>query len=113
MDKKYISKINRVLIVEDSPTQAKKLSYFLEEHGFQCLLARSGKEGLESMREHVPTLVISDVVMPEMDGFEFCKRVKLDASLKDTPIILLTSLSDTSDIIGGLECGADNFITKP
>lgn len=102
-----------ILIIEDSNTQAQKLNYLLEEEGYQCLLAHSGREGLEVIRKNAVILVISDVMMPEMDGYEFCKQAKADDSLKNIPIILLTSLSDTSDILRGLECGADNFITKP
>ncbi|MEW6735305.1 MAG: response regulator [Acidobacteriota bacterium] len=102
-----------ILVIEDSITQAQKLRFFLEERGYECILAQTGIEGLEAIRKHKPTLIISDVLMPQMNGFEFCKHVKSDNELKEVPIILLTSLADTVDIIRGLECGADNFITKP
>ncbi|MDQ1238051.1 MAG: Histidine kinase [Thermodesulfobacteriota bacterium] len=104
---------HEILIVEDSPTQAARLQFILEEHGFKVLKARDGKEALSLLRTTRPTLVISDVVMPEMDGYELCRRIKQDETLKDLPVILLTALSDPSDIIKGLESGADNFITKP
>jgi len=104
---------HEILIVEDSPTQAARLQFILEEHGFRVLKARDGKEALCVLKENRPTLVISDVVMPEMDGYELCSRIKQDESLRDIPVILLTALSDPSDIIRGLESGADNFITKP
>ncbi len=113
MYNKDSKKNQKILIVEDSLTQAQKLIYCLEEYGYECILAHTGKAGLELMNKHSPLLVISDVMMPEMNGYEFCKAAKSDEKLKDTPIILLTSLSDTSDILRGLECGADNFITKP
>ncbi|MGB9618762.1 MAG: response regulator, partial [Desulfomonilaceae bacterium] len=102
-----------ILIVEDSPTQAARLQFILEEHGFKVSWTANGKAALEYLQKNHPTLVVSDVVMPEMDGYELCSKIKQDEKLKDIPVILLTALSDPSDIIKGLESGADNFITKP
>src|SRR5207247_7041135 len=68
---------------------------------------------LVALATHRPTLVITDINMPEMDGYELCRRIKDDPQLKELPVILLTSLSDPEDILKGLECGADNFIVKP
>lgn len=104
---------HEILIVEDSPTQAVRLQYILEGHGFKVMVTHNGKEALDELRNRRFTMVISDVVMPEMDGYELCTTIKSDPGLKDTPVILLTALSDPSDIIRGLESGADNFITKP
>jgi CheY-like chemotaxis protein len=104
---------HEILIVEDSPTQVVRLQYILEENGFQVSVARNGREALDKLKIHIPTMVISDVVMPEMDGYELCRRIKSDEDLKNTPVILLTALTDPGDIIKGLESGADNFITKP
>ena len=102
-----------ILIVEDSPTQALRLQHVLERHDYEVFTAKNGREAIESLRTRVPTLIITDINMPEMDGYELCRRVKDDAELKDVPLILLTSLSDPKDILKGLECGADNFIVKP
>jgi len=102
-----------IVIVEDSLTQAEKLKYTLEEQGFHVLHARDGQEALQLISRHKPAIVISDIIMPEMDGFELCKRIKSEPSMKVTPVILLTVLSDPRDVIRSLECGADNFITKP
>ncbi len=102
-----------ILIVEDSPTQAEQLKYMLEKHYYQVLVAYNGKEALELLGKHRPTIVISDIIMPEMDGYELCRRIKTDENLKDIPVILLTALSDPRDVLRGLECGADNFVTKP
>jgi len=102
-----------ILIAEDSPTQAEQLKYILEEHDFRVVLAGNGREALDIMRANKPTMVITDVTMPEMDGYEFCRRIRLDKRLADVPVILLTALSDPEDVFKGLECGADNFITKP
>ncbi len=104
---------NIILIVEDSPTQAEKLKYFLETHGYQVVAASNSKEALALVRLSKPDIVISDIMMPEMDGYELCRQIKTDEKLKDVSVILLTALSDPADVIRGLECGADNFVTKP
>src|SRR5438445_3961428 len=102
-----------ILIAEDSLTQAAHLSSILQAHDFRVIAARNGKEALEILRQKKPTLVITDVVMPEMDGYELCHHIRADERLADLPLILLTALSDPEDVFKGLECGADNFITKP
>jgi len=102
-----------ILIVEDSPTQAQKLQYILEQKGYPVTLAANGVLALAAARQNKPTLIISDVVMPEMDGYELCRQVKSDPDLADVPVILVTTLSDPRDVILGLECRADNFILKP
>ncbi len=102
-----------ILIVEDSPTQAEQLKYILEQHGYKVSAANNGKQALALLDKHKPTLVISDIVMPEMDGYELCRQIKSKATADDVPVILLTSLSDAEDVLEGLACGADNFITKP
>jgi signal transduction histidine kinase len=102
-----------ILVIEDSPTQAAQLQHILERNGFTVSMATNGKEALAVIAGKKPALVISDVVMPEMDGFELCRRIKADDRSRGIPVILLTSLSDPLDVIRGLECGADNFLTKP
>ena len=102
-----------ILIVEDSATQAEKLRHILEVKDFHVLVANNGKEALDILSNSRPKIVISDVLMPEMDGYELCKRIRSDKNFKEIPIILLTSLSDPKDVIKGLESGANNFIVKP
>jgi PAS domain S-box-containing protein/diguanylate cyclase (GGDEF)-like protein len=102
-----------ILIAEDSPTQAEKLQHLLEEHGYAVTTAPDGKQALAAAQRRKPTLLISDIVMPEMDGYELCKAIKSDDALRDIPVILVTTLSDVMDIMKGLACGADNFIRKP
>ena len=106
-------KNDRILIVEDSPTQAEQLRHLLARRYRHVTVATNGKEALRAAREHQPALIISDIVMPEMDGFAFCKAVKADERLEHIPVILMTSLTSVQDIVQGLECGADNFIRKP
>lgn len=102
-----------ILIVEDSATQAAQLMEILEEAGYVVFLARNGIDALQFLTDHKPAITISDVVMPEINGYELCRRIKATPDLKSMPVILLTSLSDPQDIIRGLECGADNFVLKP
>jgi two-component system cell cycle sensor histidine kinase/response regulator CckA len=102
-----------ILIVEDSPTQAEQLKYILEEEGHHISVAYNGKEALSSINKHKPTIVVSDIVMPEMDGYQLCRHIKTEEKLDEIPVILLTALSDPKDVVRGLECGADNFIVKP
>jgi diguanylate cyclase (GGDEF)-like protein len=106
----------KVLILEDSPTQAVELEYILEKGGYSSVTVVNGKKALDYLNDSsniIPDIIISDIVMPEMNGFDFCRAVKNSNVLKNIPIILLTSLANPSDVILGLECGADNFITKP
>lgn len=102
-----------ILIVEDSATQAEQLRYILEKHDFRVSTAANGREALSAISRQKPSLIISDILMPEMDGYELCREVKADNTLRDIPVILLTALSDPLDVIRGIECGADSFITKP
>jgi DNA-binding response OmpR family regulator/anti-sigma regulatory factor (Ser/Thr protein kinase) len=103
----------RVLIAEDSATQAQRLTHILEQSGYRVSAAANGKLALDLARQQKPALVISDVIMPEMDGYQLCSAIKTDPKLADVPVILVTTLSDPQDVIRGLECRADNFILKP
>ena len=108
-----VERIIHLLIAEDSPTQAASLQAMLEEYGYQVRVANNGRLALDAIREHKPDLVISDVVMPEMDGFDFCRALKDDPGLKDIPVVLLTALSDPQDIVRGLSARTDYYLTKP
>lgn len=103
----------KILIAEDSPTQAERLKHILSQQGYSVAVASNGLLALDIARKDQPTLIISDVVMPEMDGYQLCKAIKGDAALRNIPVILVTTLSDPQDVIRGLECRADNFIIKP
>ena len=103
----------RILIVEDSITQAMQLQNVLEANSCDVAIAATGREALQSIGAYRPSIVISDIVMPEMDGYELCRTIKADKKLGGTPVVLLTSLSDPQDVIKALQCGADKFITKP
>ncbi|MBI5510736.1 MAG: response regulator [Deltaproteobacteria bacterium] len=103
----------KILVVEDSPTQVEELRFILEAAGFSVVVATNGKEGLAAAKTSPVDLVISDIVMPEMDGYELCKALRADEALRHLPAILLTSHADPRDVIRGLESGANNFICKP
>ena len=104
---------NRILIVEDSPTQRQRLRHILDREGFAVLEAGSGEEALDLLCRERPDLVISDIMMPGMDGYALCRRIKEIPELDGLPVILVTFLSEIRDVVRGLEAGADNFIMKP
>jgi two-component system, sensor histidine kinase and response regulator len=102
-----------ILIVEDSPTQAERLRRLIQSKSYRVRVAANGRLALGLLHEHRPHLVLSDIIMPELNGYELCRAIKADQSLRDIPVILVTALNDVKDIIRGIECGADNFIRKP
>ena len=102
-----------ILLVEDSATQAARMRYVIEGKGYQIRIASNGRQALDMLAERKPDLVLSDVVMPEMNGYALCRAIKANPLWHDTPVILVTSLIDPRDIVEGLECGADNFVRKP
>ncbi|MFM7521617.1 MAG: SpoIIE family protein phosphatase [Planctomycetota bacterium] len=102
-----------VVIAEDSKIQAKLLERRLTEAGHAVRWGADGGKALALVRERRPDIIISDIEMPEMTGYEFCKIVKTDPDLRTIPLILLSSLGDPVDIIRGLDAWADNYVTKP
>lgn len=101
------------LIAEDSRIQAKILESRLQQAGYTVHVGADGAAALELARQHKPDVIISDIEMPRMTGYEFCRAVKQDPALSDVPVILLSTLADSVDIIKGLDAGADNYVTKP
>jgi len=102
-----------ILVVEDSATQAEQLRSILEQHGHRVSVAGNGREALRMISQHSFTLVISDIIMPEMDGYQLCSAIRSDDKTRCLPVLLLTMLSSPKDILRALECGADGFISKP
>ncbi len=103
----------RILLAEDSRTQAERLRYVLEQQGYQVAVAANGRLALEAIAGFQPDLIISDVNMPEMDGYQLSRAVKTGAASRGIPVILVTTMSEPQDVIRGLECGADSFLLKP
>jgi signal transduction histidine kinase/CheY-like chemotaxis protein len=110
---KISGNVTDILIVEDSATQAARIKHLLESYHYKVEVTRDGQQALIWLSENRPSLVISDIVMPGMNGFELCEKIKSDELTENIPVILLTSLSDPDEVIEGLSCGADSFITKP
>jgi len=102
-----------ILIVDDSPTQAKLLELILSGEGHHISVAQNGREAIELIAVNRPDLVVSDILMPEMDGFELCRRIRKTEEIKSLPIILLTNLSDPAEVLRSLEAGANYFLSKP
>ncbi len=103
-----------ILVVDGNPSQAEELKYMLEGYGFSSNVVEDGHTAIEFVRKRRPTIIISDIVMPGMDGYEMCRRIKSNDELKaEVSVILLTALGDPEDVLRGLKCGADNFITRP
>ncbi|MEQ9365619.1 MAG: hybrid sensor histidine kinase/response regulator [Leptospirales bacterium] len=102
-----------ILTVEDSKIQEVYLQRLLTKQGHTVQGATTGQAALERLAEQVPDVVITDIVMPGMSGFELCARIKKEERYRDVPVILLTVLSDPQDIVQALQSGADSFITKP
>lgn len=108
-----IEQSTRIVIAEDSRIQAKMLIKRLESSGYQVRWGANGAEALDLIRNDPPDLIISDIEMPEMNGYQLCQAVKQDQKLRRIPLILLSTLSSPEDIIEGLQAGADNYVTKP
>jgi len=103
----------RILIVDDNPTNVKVLATRLAAEGYEIVTASDGEEGLAAARRETPDLILLDVMMPKLDGFEVCRRLRADASFPFTPIIMVTAMADTRDVVAGLEAGGDEYLTKP
>jgi len=102
-----------ILIVDDTPANLRVLLDTLSQQGFQVLVARSGERALEQVQHARPDLILLDVVMPGLDGFETCRRLKADPNGQEIPVIFMTALSDTTDKVRGFEAGAVDYVTKP
>lgn len=107
------NKQNLLMIVDDNPTNAKLLFEFLQASGFRVLVANSGETALEKLQVVSPDLILLDVMMPGIDGFETCRRLKENKATQDIPIIFMTALSDVVDKVKGLTIGAVDYITSP
>jgi CheY-like chemotaxis protein/class 3 adenylate cyclase len=103
----------RILIVDDNPTNVKVLQTRLAAEGYEVITAGDGEEALATARQHTPDLILLDVMMPKLDGFEVCRRLRADPSFPFTPIVLVTAMADSKDIVAGLEAGGDEYLTKP
>jgi len=103
----------RILVVDDEPEAVELVEFNLKQAGYAVTTAADGAEALKKARAQTPDLIVLDVMLPEMDGFEICKTLRLDATTAKVPIIMLTAKAAEIDRVLGLELGADDYVTKP
>jgi len=103
----------RIAVVEDNQTNIDLIRYQLDAEGFDIFIEKTGKKGIKMIKEKEPDLVLLDIGLPDIDGFELCKALRSDVKTKNYPIIMLTARVEDNDRIEGLRLGADDYITKP
>jgi len=103
----------RILIVDDSPTEIHVLKTMLEKHGFEISTAESAEEGIEATKASQPDLVLMDVVMPGMNGFQATRELSRDESTASIPVIIVTTKDQETDRVWGMRQGAKDYLTKP
>jgi PAS domain S-box-containing protein len=107
------SKRPTILLVDDTPENLQMLITVLKQAGFQIAVAQSGEEALQRVEHALPDLILLDVIMPDMDGFETCRRLKANKTTKDIPVMFMTALSETVEKVTGFEVGGVDYLTKP
>lgn len=103
----------RVLIVDDNEHNLELIQAFLDELDGEILMARDGAEALESIARAVPDIVLLDIMMPRMSGYQVCERIKSNPATRDIPVVMVTALNEVGDVERALDAGADDFLTKP
>ncbi len=103
----------RILLVDDEPDFVETVEFFLSGSDYRVFVAKNGKEALEQVRSQKPDLVLLDVMMPEMDGLETCKRLKNDPATNSIPIIMLTAKGRKEDVVDAIAAGSNSYIVKP
>ncbi|TDI14178.1 MAG: response regulator, partial [Acidobacteria bacterium] len=103
----------RLLVVEDSQLMQRMMRELFEGVGYQVVVARNGHEALQELEPHAPEVIISDIIMPVMDGWEFCEKVRSNPATADIPFLFVTASREVPDRVRGLRMGADDYITKP
>jgi DNA-binding response OmpR family regulator len=103
----------KVLIVDDEPGIIVALQFLMEQNGYATMVAFSGEEAMEAVAQHRPNLILLDIMLPVVDGFEVCQRVRENPEWNDIRIVLVTALGSEANVTKGLDLGADAYITKP
>ena len=104
---------SKILVIEDDPSAARLMVYALELEGFQVIAATDGLDGLKQAKEEEPDLIILDVMLPGLDGFEVCDRLRADSTTAQLPILILSAKAHEKDKLTGEQVGADQYIVKP
>jgi len=105
--------MSKILIIDDDINALKLLGYTLRKAGFEVLVAQNGFEGLEKAQKYVPDLIVTDLMMPKMDGYEVTRRIRGNPAIKHLPVIMLTAKSQVHDKVAGFEAGVNDYVTKP
>jgi DNA-binding response OmpR family regulator len=105
--------VPKVLVVDDDPVIVRLLEVNFEMEGFDVISAVDGMDGVERCRAELPDIVVSDVMMPKLNGLELCVALKADDATKQIPVVLLSAKAQVTDIRAGLDAGADDYVTKP
>jgi two-component system OmpR family response regulator len=103
----------KILIVDDEPNIVMSLEYIFKKHDFEVFIARDGSEALEILKHQIPNVVLLDIMMPNVDGYQTLTQIKNTDSLKDTKVVFLTAKNKSSDIEKGVKLGVDKYLTKP
>lgn len=103
----------KILVIEDEHDIRELIAYNLESEGYEIIKAAAGNEGIDKAKRRLPDLILLDIMLPDIDGLEVCRKLKREETTRDIPIIMLTAKSEDSDVISGLELGAEDYITKP
>ncbi|MGI8928693.1 MAG: response regulator transcription factor, partial [Candidatus Limnocylindrales bacterium] len=102
-----------VVVIEDEPTQRSLLTRVLEQHGYEVIGLGDGESGLQAIVQHAPDLVLLDLNLPRMDGYEICRRLRADPLSATLPVIVITAHTALDDMVAALDAGADDFLAKP
>lgn len=105
--------MHRILIVDDEPNIVMSLEYAFKKKGFEVFIARDGSEALEILKSNIPDIVLLDIMMPNIDGYQTLKHIKNTADLEITKVVFLTAKNKASDIEKGIKLGADKYLVKP
>ncbi|WP_299610551.1 response regulator [uncultured Aquimarina sp.] len=105
--------MKKILIVDDEPNIVMSLEYTFKKKNFEVFIARDGSEALQIAKEEIPDIVLLDIMMPNVDGYETLKEIKNNKNLKDTKVVFLSAKNKATDIEKGLSMGADKYLTKP
>lgn len=104
---------HRIVLAEDDPQIARLTSFKLEKEGFEVIWEKDGGAAFESIKSNLPDLVLLDIMMPVMDGYQVLKKMKEDDDIKNIPVIMLTAKGQERDVVTGIEMGAEDYIVKP
>ena len=108
-----IRPVETILVIDDSPTNLEVLYTTLSDAGYEVLVEMDSSDGIEQAENNPPDLILLDIMMPKINGFEVCRKLQSNLNTKDIPIIFMTALSDTGEKVKGFQMGAVDYITKP